>query len=179
MSAGNEGIAVAERATGATPIKVRKLGHLVYEVSDVERSRRFWTEIMGFTVSDVNEKGMVFLRCAADHHAIGLKPVKKARRPAPDQGLAVEHLALEVESLEALFEARAFLRAHGIPIDFEGRKGPGCNYSVYCTDPDGYQFELYCDMDQIDERGTTRPASHYRPARSLEEAVANPVPPTW
>ena len=32
---------------GVSPIKANKLGHLVYEVSDVERTARFWTEVMG------------------------------------------------------------------------------------------------------------------------------------
>lgn len=160
-----------------TPIRVRKLGHLVYEVSDVERSKKFWTEIMGFKVSDVNAKGMVFLRCASDHHGIGLKPGKGDRRPA--EGLMVEHLALEVANIGALFEAREFLKENGVPIIFEGRKGAGCNYSVYCLDPDGFQFELYTNIDQVDESGRTRPPSQFRPANSLEEAVENPLPLRW
>ena len=56
----------------STPIKVRKLGHVVFRVSDVERSTRFWTEIMGFSISDRNERGMVFLRHGSDHHSIAL-----------------------------------------------------------------------------------------------------------
>lgn len=57
-------MATGERSK--TPIKVKKIGHVVFNVSDVERSTRFWTEIMGFKVSDVNERGMVFLRNALD-----------------------------------------------------------------------------------------------------------------
>ena len=69
-----------------TPVKVRKIGHVVFNVSDVERSTRFWTEIMGFKVSDVNERGMVFLRNASDHHAIALFPSKEDKgQPEPGQ----------------------------------------------------------------------------------------------
>lgn len=32
---------------GTSAIKVKKLGHRVYQVSDMERSVRFWTEVMG------------------------------------------------------------------------------------------------------------------------------------
>ena len=67
--------------TGKSHIKVNKLGHMVYEVSDIERTVKFWTEVMGFEETDRNEHGMVFFRCGADHHAIGLKPGKKKRRP--------------------------------------------------------------------------------------------------
>ena len=73
-------------APKTTPINVRKLGHLVYEVSDIERTTAFWTEILGFTVSDRNEFGMVFLRCANDHHSIALVPSKKRARPAARAG---------------------------------------------------------------------------------------------
>ena len=40
-----------------TPVKVKKIGHVVYRVSDVERSVKFWTEVMGFKESDRNEHG--------------------------------------------------------------------------------------------------------------------------
>ncbi len=162
-----------------TPIAVRKLGHLVYEVSDIERSTRFWTDIMGFSVSDYNERGMVFLRSAGDHHSIAIAPSKKPSRPAPEAGLQFHHLAMEVDSVDQLFAARAFLRERNIPIYFEGRRGPGCNIGVEFFDPDGYLMEIYAEMDQIGPDGRSRPASHFRRSSSLEEAVSQPIPDTW
>jgi catechol 2,3-dioxygenase-like lactoylglutathione lyase family enzyme len=164
---------------GASPIKIRKLGHLVYEVSDVERSVRFWTEVMGFTESDRNERGMVFLRCNADHHGIGLKPAKKTRRPDSEAGLMVEHLAFEVENPEVLIKARDYLKANGFRIVSEGRKGAGCNIALNFLDPDGHEFEIYCSMDQVGPSGRTRPPEQFRRASTLEEALANPVSATW
>ncbi len=168
-----------ETYSGVSPIKVKKLGHLVYEVSDVARSVRFWTEVMGFQVAEGNDHGMVFLRYGSDHHAIGLKPSKQRRRPASSAGLRIEHLAFEVENTDVLLQAREYMRANGIPIVFEGRKGAGCNYSINFLDPDGYEFEIYCTMDQIDETGRLRPKSQFRPASTLDEAIANPVPKVW
>jgi len=101
-----------ENYTGTSPINVKKLGHLVYEVSDVERSAKFWTEVMGFQVSEANEIGMVFLRCGSDHHAIGLKPSKHPRRPAASEGLKIEHLAFEVGSIDVLVKARGHEPEH-------------------------------------------------------------------
>lgn len=168
-----------DRYRGTSPIRVRKLGHLVYEVSDIERSVRFWTEVLGFKESDRNARGMVFLRCNADHHGIGLKPSKAKRRADPGAGMRVEHLAFEVADTETLLKARDYLRANDIPIVFEGRKGAGCNIALNFLDPDGYEFELYCSLDQVDESGRTRPESQFRPVQSLEEAIANPVPRSW
>jgi catechol 2,3-dioxygenase-like lactoylglutathione lyase family enzyme len=159
-----------------TPIQVRKLGHLVYEVSDLDRSTAFWTEIMGFTVSDTNERGMIFLRSAADHHSIALVPTEKKARPKPEAGLQFDHLAMEVDDVDVLFRARDFLRARGIPIDFEGRRGPGGNVGVEFRDPDGYMFEIYAKMDQVGPDGKTRPPEQFDRVRTLEDAVARPLP---
>jgi catechol 2,3-dioxygenase-like lactoylglutathione lyase family enzyme len=161
---------------GTSPIQCRKLGHFVYEVSDVERTAKFWTEVMGFVETDRNEHGMVFFRCANDHHGIGLKPAKHGKRPSKDAGLQAEHLAFEVDSIDVLVKAREFFRENNIPIIFEGRKGAGCNTSINFLDPDGYEFEIYYGIDQVGPEGRLRPPSQFRRAKSLDEAIANPVP---
>jgi catechol 2,3-dioxygenase-like lactoylglutathione lyase family enzyme len=160
-----------------TPIKVLKLGHVVYEVSDVERSTRFWTEIMGFHVSDRNENGMVFLHCAGDHHTIALVPSPGKAKPAKgdDRTLQIHHWAMEVDTMAELFEARAFLQARGIELSYEGRRGPGSNPGIEFKDPDGFTVEIYCGMDQLAEPGTSRPAEQWKRARTLEEARDKPV----
>ncbi len=164
---------------GDSPIKVNKLGHMVYEVADVERTAKFWSEVMGFQETDRNEIGMVFFRCGADHHAIGLKPGKAKARPQGDEGLKVEHLALEVDDLDTLFKARDYLEQNKIPVVFQGRKGAGGNAALHFNDPDGYEFELYCGMDQIDESGTLRPQEQFHRVKTLEDALANPLPEKW
>ncbi|MFM1813335.1 MAG: hypothetical protein RLZ98_30 [Pseudomonadota bacterium] len=162
---------------GKSPIKINKLGHFVYEVTDVERTAKFWREVMNFQETDRNEIGMVFLRCGADHHAIGLKPSQSPRRPKKGEFLRMEHLAFEVDSPEELLAARDWLKENGFPIAFEGRKGAGGNMSLHFNDPDGYEFEIYCDMDQIDRHGLLRPEAQFRRANSLEEAISHPLPP--
>lgn len=162
---------------GKSPLKINKLGHMVYECTDVERTARFWKEVMGFIETDRNEIGMIFLRCGEDHHAIGLKPSTAPARPKKGEALRVEHLALEVDSPEVLVATREYLKQNGIPVAFEGRKGAGGNMSLHFHDPDGYEFEVYCDMDQIDRHGLLRPEAQFRRAGSLEDAIANPLPP--
>lgn len=170
-----------DKYVGTSPIKVNKLGHFVYEVTDVERTVKFWTEVMGFIETDRNAKGMVFFRCGADHHAIGLKPMAPGKKPQRDMkgSLQMEHLAFEVDNIEALLKAKAYLHANNIPIVFEGRKGAGCNISINFLDPDGYEFEVYCEMDQIGPDGKLRPESQFKPRNPLEEAIKDPVQKKW
>jgi catechol 2,3-dioxygenase-like lactoylglutathione lyase family enzyme len=159
-----------------TPVRVKKLGHVVLRVSDIERSTRFWTDILGFSVSDRNEHGMVFLRNASDHHTIALAPAAEHPGLPPRQQVGFDHLALEVDSVRDLLAIRDFLRANDVPILFEGRRGPGSNPGVEFVDPDGFMIELYAQMDQIGADGRSRPPEEWRRARSLEDALADPPP---
>src|SRR5207302_3250270 len=59
------------------PFRIGKLGRVVINVRDVARSVRFYTEVLGFEVSDVYPDemvpgGMAFLRCNPDHPGIAL-----------------------------------------------------------------------------------------------------------
>lgn len=159
-----------------TPVKVKKLGHVVFTVTDIERTTRFWTEIMGFHVSDRNERGMVFLRNASDHHTIALVPAETPSPLPPEGQPGFHHCALEVGTVSELFAIRDFLLAKGVPIVYEGRRGPGGNPGVEFEDPDGFHIELYASMDQIGPDGRSRPAAQWRRAKTLEEAMAHPLP---
>jgi catechol 2,3-dioxygenase-like lactoylglutathione lyase family enzyme len=165
--------------TGTSPIKVHKLGHFVYEVTDVERTATFWREVMGFIETDRNEHGMVFFRCGADHHAIGLTPSKAKALPKKGEALKMQHLALEVDSMETLFRARDYLEQNNIPVVFQGRKGAGGNAALHFCDPDGYEFELYYGMDQIGADGKLRPEEQFHRVGTLEDARDNPLPKGW
>lgn len=165
-----------DQVATVSPIHVRKLGHVVYRVSNMERSVKFWTEMLGFRVSDVNEKGMVFLTMGPghDHHTVGLTQVAEDELDMGESRLGVEHWAMELAGMADLVAAREFLQSKGIKLTFEGRKGPGCNPGIEFQDPDGYTVELYACMDQIGWDGRSRPAEQWRRAKSLAEAVATP-----
>ena len=159
-----------------TPVKVKKLGHVVFTVSDVERTTKFWAEIMGFQVSDRNERGMVFLRNASGHHTVALVPAETLHEPAREGQPGFHHCALEVGTVSELFKIRDFLREQNVPIVYEGRRGPGGNPGIEFKDPDGFNIEIYSSMDQIGTDGKSRPAQEWRRAKTLEEAAAHPLP---
>jgi len=155
--------------------QLRKIGHVVLNVTDLERAVRFYTEILGLGISDrypdsMVPGGMVFLRCNPDHHGVALVGgASKADRSS------LNHFAFEVGSLDEVFRAREWLRERGVPIHFEGRRRAGCQIAIEFQDPDGNNLEIYWNIDQVGTEGTVRPAAEWLPAKSLEEAVANPV----
>jgi catechol 2,3-dioxygenase len=154
---------------------LRKIGHVVLNVTDLEAAARFYTEVLGLKVSDRYPEsmvpgGMIFLRCNTDHHGVAL--VGGAKR---SERSSLNHFAFEVGSADEVFRARSWLREHGVPIVFEGRRRAGCQIAVEFQDPDGNNLEIYWGLDQIGTEGSVRPASQWRQALTLEDAVANPV----
>src|SRR5215510_5906839 len=72
----------------ANPIRVRKLGHVGLYCRNLERMVEFYTRVLGFQVSDTNERGMVFLRFGSDHHSFVLAPMSaedRDRAPGPNR----------------------------------------------------------------------------------------------
>lgn len=159
------------------PFGFRKLGHVVLNVQDLERSTRFYTEVLGFRVSDAYDEsmtagGMVFLRCNTDHHSLAL--VGSGR--APSNRVDLNHVAFEAATLDELFRFRDHLRKHGVKIIVHGRRRAGCQIAVEFFDPDNHHVELYWGLDQVGTDGRVRPREEWREFHSLEEAVDSPPP---
>ena len=95
--------------------------------------------------------------------------------PERPRARSLNHFAFEVGSLDEVFRARAWLRERGVPIVFEGRRRAGCQIAVEFQDPDGNNLEIYWNIDQIGTNGAARPASEWRQAKTLEDAVKDPV----
>ena len=59
------------------PFRINKIGHVVLMVTDLKRSVDFYTNVLGFSVSDVYPETMmpgcmVFMRFSSDHHGVAL-----------------------------------------------------------------------------------------------------------
>jgi catechol 2,3-dioxygenase len=161
--------------TPSPSFQLRKIGHVVLNVADLDASVRFYTEVLGLEVSDrypdsMVPGGMIFLRFNTDHHGIALVG-GKARAAAS----SLNHFAFEVGTVDEVFRARAWLRERGVPLVFEGRRRAGCQIAVEFQDPDGNNLEIYWNIDQIGTNSAARPASEWRQAKSLEDAVKDPV----
>jgi len=157
------------------PFQLRKIGHVVLNVRDLEACARFYQDLLGLEVSDVYKDdlrpgGVVFMRVNADHHGIALfgGALKMDKS-------SLNHFALEVATPDEVFRAREWLRKHGVKIDYEGRRRAGCQLAIEFRDPEGNNVEIYWGIDQIGSDGRVRPAAEWKPAKTLEEAVANPV----
>jgi catechol-2,3-dioxygenase len=121
-------------------IGLRRLQHLVLWVSDVERSLRFYRDLLGFELTRRYPRA-VFLKIPGtpDDHHLGL--FEQTGAPAPDERVArMYHSAWEVGDLTDLARARQRLLEAGALV---GSSDHGVSLSLYAKDPDGLEFELF------------------------------------
>lgn len=159
------------------PFTITKIGHVVVQVEDIERSTKFYTQVLGFRISDVYPetmmKGrMVFMRCNRDHHGVALVGQGKNRASNAE----LHHMAFEVDSLDEVVRARNHLRKHNVQIDFEGRRRAGCQVAVEFRDPDNHSLEIFWGLDQVAPAGPSRTPEEWVEEHSIEDAIDNAPP---
>lgn len=130
-------------------MEVKELGHIVLYVRDLERSRRFYADVLGW--KEVRGNMPANFPAAAfssgrTHHELLLIEVGRQAAPLPaGRRVGMYHFGLKVgESDGELREARARLNEAGVPIT--GASDHTVTHSLYIEDPDGNEIELYIDV---------------------------------
>ena len=123
-------------------VKPRKLGHAVLGTTDLAVTWAFFTEGLGFKLSDKIKDVGAFLRCSNDHHNLLLLA-------APVTFL--HHTSWQVDDIDDVGRgASAMLEDHPERhIWGLGRHHAGSNFFWYLKDPAGNFSEYYSDMDCI------------------------------
>ena len=160
------------------PFKIRRLGHFGFNVRNFDACMRFYSDLLGFALSDsldfssrVEDKEALqgfetttgwFMRHGGDHHSFVLfpKPVLDhigGRTTRPD--MTVNQITWQVGSLREVAEAENWLRGCDTRIRRSGRDTPGSNWHVYPFDPDEHINELYYGIEQIGWDGLSKPGA--------------------
>jgi len=124
----------------ATGTGLKRLQHLVLWVSNVERSVRFYCDVVGFEVQR-RYPNAAFLKIpgTSDDHHLGLFEQTGAGYP-DERGARMYHSAWEVGDLTDLVRARRRLAEAGALV---GSSDHGVSLSLYAKDPDGLEFEVF------------------------------------
>ena len=135
---------------------VQELGHLVLYVRDLDRSVAFYRDVLGWR-QVVPEPGQPALGAAAfsggrTHHELLLIEVGKDAAPIPGgRRVGLYHFGLKVgESDDDLREMLARVESAGATV--VGASDHTVTHSLYVTDPDGNELELYVDVPDVDWR---------------------------
>ena len=156
------------------PFSINKIGHVVLKVTDMKRSVDFYTQVLGFRVSDVYPDSMIdgkmiFMRCNNDHHGVALV----GGAPHESKNIELHHMAFEVSTLDEVLLAREHLKKNDVRILFEGRRRAGVQIAVEFLDPDGHWLEIFWGLDQVGPRDIARPPEEWVEEFSLEDAIDN------
>lgn len=120
---------------------IAHLGHFEIRVTDLEKSRRFFTDVMGLIESDADDE-RVYLRAWQDwdHHTLVLKK---------DDHLGLEHAGWRVESPDDLNHFAGVFKKQGLDFEWvDAGQELGQGEALRFTTPDGHPMELYSGMEK-------------------------------
>ena len=140
--------------TDERPGGVKELGHIVLYVRDLERSVRFYRDVLGWRQvgpGDLPFPAAMFSG-GRTHHELLLIEVGADATPIPaGRRVGLYHFGLKVgDTDDELRGALARLQEAGVPL--MGTADHGMTHSLYLADPDGNEIELYIDVPSVDWR---------------------------
>ncbi len=122
-----------------------RIGHVVIKVRDLERSREFYTQVVGLQqMMDLPQLKMAFFASnGRDHHELACIEVGKDADAQHLLEIGLQHVAFRLRDEDHLRAAYQEFKKCDVPIDFT--VDHGVTKSIYFRDPDGHQLEVYCD----------------------------------
>jgi len=120
----------------------QKISHIVMHSPDHHAAVRFFTDVLGFKVSDWLGDFMAFLRCNEWHHRI-------AFLPGPP---CLNHVAYDMLGVDDMMRGVSRLRKQDVEIKWgPGRHTAGNNTFSYFVTPNGFAVEYSSELDQVDD----------------------------
>ncbi|HEY7948388.1 MAG TPA: VOC family protein [Acidimicrobiales bacterium] len=138
-------------------MEVQELGHIVLYVRNVERSARFYRDVLGWRQIMPGETNGVSLPVAAfsapsgrTHHELLLIEVGDDAASVPEgRRIGMYHFGLKIgDSDDQLRAALRQLEESGTTV--VGASDHTVTHSLYIEDPDGNEIELYIDVPGVD-----------------------------
>lgn len=133
-----------------------RIGHVHLKVADLERSLKFYRDLLGFEVQQYYGDSAVFISAGGYHHHIGLNTWhSKNAPPAPVRAAGLYHTAILYPTRKDLAIVLKRLIAAAYPLT--GAADHGVSEAIYLNDPDHNGVELYWDKPKEqwprDEKG--------------------------
>ena len=121
-----------------------RIGHVHLKVADLERSLKFYRDVLGFAITQRYGTQAAFLSAGGYHHHIGLNTWESLGGSPPPRGsTGLYHVAILYPTRALLADALRRVLAAGIELD--GASDHGVSEAIYLRDPDENGVELYWD----------------------------------
>jgi catechol 2,3-dioxygenase len=121
-----------------------RIGHVHLKVADLERSLRFYCDVLGFELMQRMGDQAAFVSAGGYHHHIGLNTWdSRGGLPPPPGTTGLFHVGILYPTRAALADAlRRLMKAR---IRLDGASDHGVSEALYLRDPDQNGLELYWD----------------------------------
>ena len=124
-----------------------RIGHVHLKVAEIDRSVRFYHELMGFDITARIGNQAAFLSAGGYHHHLGFNTWEsKGGSPPPPGTTGLYHVAILYPTRAALGDALRRLAEAGWPLD--GVNDHVTHEALYLRDPDGNGLELAWDRPE-------------------------------
>ena len=126
-------------------MKINKVHHIAIICSDYQKSKEFYTDILGFTIEqevyrEKRESYKLDLFLNGEYIIELFSFPNPPKRPSRPESAGLRHLAFEVDDIQ---KSKSYLESKGIKVEeirtdeFTGRK------FTFFSDPDDLPLELY------------------------------------
>jgi len=127
-------------------MKIQELGHVVLYVRDLERSRHFYRDVLGFRELHAVDHAVAAYSSGRTHHELLLIQVGNDATPIPaGRRVGFYHMGLKVgESDDELRDALATIQEAGVKV--VGASDHTVTHFLYIKHKTAYEIELYIDV---------------------------------
>ena len=119
-------------------MQLEGIDHVAMGVCDVERSAKWYTEVLGFERLHEGVWGGVPTFVGKGNTGIALFPATQEAKPSAHREIRMLHLAFRADHKNFLVAQRE-LKKRGIKFEFQDHE---ISHSIYFRDPDGHQLEI-------------------------------------
>ncbi len=121
-----------------------RIGHIHLKVADLERSLKFYRDLLGFEITSMYGTQAAFISAGGYHHHIGLNTWhSEGMSPAKENSVGLYHTAILYPTRKDL--AVILKRLVDAKYPLTGASDHGVSEALYLNDPDGNGVELYWD----------------------------------
>ncbi|WP_028935275.1 VOC family protein [Pseudonocardia spinosispora] len=162
------------------PFKIRRLNHVGLNTHDMPAALRFYSELLGFRVTDtLDMTGIVkrrfpdleqpcsgtgyFLQHNTDHHTLVLFSAWHYQTLMGNlpEAVSLNQLTWQAGSMAEVNNAIHWFRGNGHTLHKVGRDMPGSNWHLYAFDPDRHRNEIVYGIEQVGWNGRSKPKQMY------------------
>ena len=124
-------------------LEISGFSHVAIRVTDLERARHFYVDVLGFPVA-LELEGVVLVQVGSG--LMGIRADAEGAKPGDrfdPHRVGLDHVSFAVDSVALLDQMKADLDAAGVPNDGVHDESALDAKGLVFYDPDGIAFELY------------------------------------